>query len=177
MIFAKFWRRGLVGAVTVALAGFVFISGMAQTSGQNGGGKEEQADTRPGGEEFPPFPKPKYPVDTPEATRDTYTFAALHPEVVKYVPCYCLCSKTMGHKSLADCFISSYGTSKSPVVWSKHASECVVCTSVGKEARRLFLAGLSVRDIQIEIDRQYRSKFPNRTDTLEPPAELHQQHN
>ncbi len=36
--------------------------------------------------------------------RDAYLFALAHPEVLKYVPCYCGCEE-VGHGSNLDCFI------------------------------------------------------------------------
>lgn len=36
--------------------------------------------------------------------RDAYLFALEHPEVLRYVPCYCGCEE-VGHESNLDCFI------------------------------------------------------------------------
>lgn len=36
--------------------------------------------------------------------RDAYLFALEHPEVLRYVPCYCGCEE-LGHTSNVDCFI------------------------------------------------------------------------
>ena len=38
--------------------------------------------------------------------KDAHMFAADHPEVASYVPCYCGCGN-MGHKNNADCFVGS----------------------------------------------------------------------
>ena len=38
--------------------------------------------------------------------RDIYAFAARHPEIVGYMPCFCGCS-ARGHKSVESCFVSA----------------------------------------------------------------------
>ena len=118
---------------------------------------------------LPPLPVVDYPADKPEILRKAYTFAALHPEVIKYVPCYCLCSKSLGHRSSEDCFIRSRGRNPAAIVWSRHAAECSICLSVALEAARLLEAGKSPRAIHDAIDAAFRSKFKNRTDTPSPP--------
>ena len=44
---------------------------------------------------------PSRPMDV---LRDAHMFAADHPEVASYVPCYCGCGSA-GHKNNADCFV------------------------------------------------------------------------
>jgi hypothetical protein len=40
--------------------------------------------------------------------RDAYLFALAHPEVLRYMPCYCGCEE-VGHGSNVDCFIREVG--------------------------------------------------------------------
>lgn len=119
--------------------------------------------------DFPPLPSLSYPASPLERIEEMYRFAANHGELFRYVPCYCLCSKSLHHKSLEDCFIRSRGELNSSIVWSRHGGECAVCLAVAADAKRLYLAGKSVAGVQFEIDRAYRTHFPNRTDTPEPP--------
>ena len=41
-----------------------------------------------------------------EIVRAVYVFAAKHPEVLSYVPCFCGC-ETRGHKHNDDCFVAA----------------------------------------------------------------------
>src|SRR5262245_1830738 len=41
-----------------------------------------------------------------ETVRLAYEFAARHPEVLKYVPCFCTCER-LGHKGNEDCFVGA----------------------------------------------------------------------
>jgi hypothetical protein len=69
--------------------------------------------------ELPPLPSTPYMVPRPpEVVRAAYTFAARHPEVLHYVPCFCGCQHS-GHKDNDDCFIQSREASGRPT-WEPH---------------------------------------------------------
>lgn len=42
-----------------------------------------------------------------EESLEAYAFAAEHPEVLDYMPCYCGCYETDGHTNNTACFIDS----------------------------------------------------------------------
>jgi hypothetical protein len=54
----------------------------------------------------------------PEVIRAVYTFAARHPEVLHYVPCFCGCQRS-GHSGNDDCFIKGREPNGRPV-WDPH---------------------------------------------------------
>ena len=69
--------------------------------------------------ELPPFPTSPYPAPRPpEVIQAVYTFAARHPEVLHYVPCFCGC-QNMGHSDNDDCFIKSRAANGRPT-WEPH---------------------------------------------------------
>ena len=69
--------------------------------------------------ELPPLPASPYQLPRPpEVIRAVYTFAARHPEVLHYVPCFCGCEKS-GHNDNDDCFIKSRDASGRPT-WEPH---------------------------------------------------------
>lgn len=121
--------------------------------------------------DLPPLPDFQEPVDTPEVIRQAYEFAALHSEIVRYVPCFCACSKKYGHRSLEDCFIKSRGTTQSRVVWNSHGGECSICITVAQEARRLARGGAKIRSIRTAIERKFAGLFKHHTDTPQPPVD------
>jgi hypothetical protein len=53
------------------------------------------------------------PVKPIEEVRAMYAFAARHPEVLQYAPCYCGCEH-IGHKSVRDCFIKGRDAKGAP---------------------------------------------------------------
>jgi hypothetical protein len=69
--------------------------------------------------ELPPLPSSPYePPRPPDVIRAVYTFAARHPEVLHYVPCFCGCQRS-GHHDNDDCFIQSRDAKGRPT-WDAH---------------------------------------------------------
>lgn len=119
--------------------------------------------------DLPPIPVVREPADTEQAIRAVYEFAAAHPEILRYMPCFCVCGKTKGHRSNEQCYITS--RTKTSVVWNDHAAGCPICLGVARDARAMFLEGQDVRAIRRAIEESYAHKFANHTDTPEPPDE------
>lgn len=66
---------------------------------------------------LPPLPRGHF-ARPREAVVEAYVFAAQHPEVLKYVPCFCGCERR-GHRSNLDCFVASRAAN-GEVAWSAH---------------------------------------------------------
>lgn len=45
--------------------------------------------------------------EAPPEVVEAYVFAAKHPEVLRYMPCYCGCHRTHSHQSNYDCFVDA----------------------------------------------------------------------
>lgn len=54
--------------------------------------------------QWPPLPNAGKPAKKIEQVRAMYAFAARHPEVMRYAPCYCGC-EARGHESALDCYV------------------------------------------------------------------------
>jgi hypothetical protein len=68
---------------------------------------------------LPPIPTSPYPLQRPlDVVQAVYTFAARHPEVLHYVPCFCGCQHS-GHNNNDDCFISGREPNGRPI-WDAH---------------------------------------------------------
>jgi len=59
------------------------------------------------------------PVRPPEVIRAVYKFAAEHPEVLSYVPCYCGCER-QGHRGNDDCFVTARNAKGDVTQWEPH---------------------------------------------------------
>jgi hypothetical protein len=69
---------------------------------------------------FPPIPTPGYAAPRPvDQVRAVYQFAAEHPEVLKFVPCYCGCEST-GHPHNESCFVMSRDANGNVTQWDTH---------------------------------------------------------
>lgn len=62
---------------------------------------------------WPPLPDAGTPAQPLDQVRAMYAFAARHPEVMQYAPCYCGC-EAQDHKSARDCFVKGRTTDGKP---------------------------------------------------------------
>ncbi len=71
-------------------------------------------------ETLPPLPFTGYPPARPaDVVRAAYTFAAEHPEILSYVPCYCGCEAS-GHRGNDDCFVAARAPNGDVTAWEPH---------------------------------------------------------
>src|SRR5919112_491528 len=69
---------------------------------------------------FPPIPNPGFAPGRPiDQARAVYQFAAEHPEVLKYVPCYCGCESS-GHPHNESCFVKRRDAKGNVTEWDTH---------------------------------------------------------
>jgi hypothetical protein len=100
-----------------------------------------------------------------------YEFAAEHPEVLSYVPCFCGCQRS-GHQGNADCFVKSRADNGDVIAWDDHGVDCAVCLDVATRSRQMYASGASVRDIRAAIDKEFGALYPTseKMSTPRPPA-------
>jgi Protein of unknown function with PCYCGC motif len=103
-----------------------------------------------------------------------YEFAAEHPEVLSYVPCFCGCQRA-GHQGNADCFVKSRAENGDVIQWDEHGVDCAICLDVATRSRQMYSSGASVRDIRAAIDKEFGSLYPTgeKMATPHPPAPDH----
>lgn len=118
---------------------------------------------------LPPLPQVNFTPSAPQAVvQQVYEFAARHPEVLQYVPCYCGCERS-GHGGNHDCFVKSRAANGRITEWDPHGIGCAVCLQVGFRAMNLFNQKKSVTEIRAAIDKEFGSKYPSSTPTPQPP--------
>lgn len=119
---------------------------------------------------WPPLPKTGWQAAPPNDVRNAYEFAALHPEVMRYIPCFCGCARLSHHGSSEDCFVSA--RPKGSVSWNAHGQVCPMCVAIGLQVRQMYLDGKSTREIRTAIEKKYGAEFgAARTETPIPPSE------
>jgi len=118
---------------------------------------------------LPPLPFQAYAPPRPmETVKAVYRFAAEHPEVLSYVPCFCGCDH-MGHKGNDDCFVKTRAPNGDVLQWEPHGTECQVCIDVGQQAMQMYSSGASVRDIRAAVEKKFAGQYQNHTPTPQPP--------
>lgn len=120
-------------------------------------------------ENLPVLNFPGYPTARPpEVVKAAYRFAAEHPEVLSYVPCFCGCER-QGHRGNEDCFVKARDVNGDVVQWDDHGMECAVCLDVATRSLQLYTSGASVSDIRAAIDKEFTPLSTNHTPTPEAP--------
>jgi hypothetical protein len=122
---------------------------------------------------LPPIPFRGYaPPRPPEVVSAAFEFAAEHPEVLSYVPCFCGCQNG-GHKGNHDCFVRSRAANGDVIEWEEHGVECAVCIDVATRSRQMLASGASLRDIRAAVEKEFSPNFPSMTPTPKPPTAEH----
>lgn len=118
----------------------------------------------------PPLPNVGFaPVRPMDIVRATYDFAAQHPEILSYVPCYCGCG-SQGHKHNESCFIARRDPKGNVLEWDTHGFGCTICIDVAREAMQMYQSGADVRSIRAAIERKWTpGNAAGKTPTPPPP--------
>jgi hypothetical protein len=128
---------------------------------------EEPLPKLPDPARLPPLPDLGFPPPRPiEEVRAVYRFAALSPDVMRYMPCFCGCEHS-GHKVNEDCFIKSRGADGS-VEFDPHGYSCAICIDVARDAMRMRNSGADVPAIRKAIELRYRTPSGTITPTPAP---------
>ena len=119
---------------------------------------------------LPPLPLQSYAPPRPmETVRAVYQFAAEHPEILGYVPCFCGCERS-GHRGNDDCFVKARNAQGDVTEWDPHGLDCAVCIDVANEASQMHRSGANVRDIRAAIEKKWASPLAGHTPTPQPPT-------
>lgn len=119
---------------------------------------------------LPPIPFQAYqPPRSHEVTTAAFHFAAEHPEIASYVPCFCGCEQA-GHEGNHACFVKSRAPNGDVVEWEPHGIDCAVCIDVATRSRQLHASGASARDIRAAIEREFKPLSQRMTPTPNPPG-------
>ena len=119
----------------------------------------------------PPLPTVGFaPVRPMDVVRATYDFAAQHPEILSFVPCFCGCG-SQGHKANESCFVARRDSRGNVLEWDTHGFGCVICVDVARDAMQLYASGADVRSIRAAIERKWTPGHETgKTPTPPPPA-------
>ena len=106
---------------------------------------------------------PSYKLDP--QMKDIYTVAGQNAELLDWIPCYCGCGESVGHKNNKNCFIREL-KKNGEVVWDSHATTCVNCLEIAVESASMKQKGKSTLEIRNYIDNKYKEGYGKPTPTL-----------
>nr|WP_307439718.1 PCYCGC motif-containing (lipo)protein [Bacillus sp. V2I10] len=110
---------------------------------------------------------PSFLNDQPDEIKTLYTAAAKHEELLSYMPCYCGCGESAGHKDNGNCFIKER-KENGGIVWDDHGTKCGVCLEIAAKAIIEHEKGMSMKNVRDLIDEQYKEGYAEPTDTENP---------
>ncbi|MFC0274349.1 PCYCGC motif-containing (lipo)protein [Metabacillus herbersteinensis] len=110
---------------------------------------------------------PTFLNDQPKEIQNVYAAAGENGEILKHIPCYCGCGRSVGHKHNDNCFISERKSDGS-IVWDDHGTKCKVCLEIAAIAVVEHQKGKSVKEIRTLIDEKYKEGFAEATPTPMP---------
>ena len=160
----------LLGLASTCLVTTVVLSS-AQSGAKPPAGAKPAASTARARVSVPPLPSVGFaPVRPMDVVRATYDFAAQHPEILKYVPCYCGCG-SQGHKANESCFVARRDAKGNVLEWDTHGFGCTICIDVARESMQLYASGADVASIRAAIERKWApGNAEGRTPTPPLPA-------
>ena len=159
---AQTWQIVLIGLVVAGLASSWFFlrdqnaSGLQESPTDASAAAVKPEPPSPGLENrmvLPAKPHPTRPAtlnpasfDEPE-TKSAYQAAKDVPEVLEYMPCYCGCFGSAGHRNNLDCFKDNHGVS------------CSLCRAIAIEAQRQTKLGTPVAQIKRIVDERWSPRI------------------
>ena len=165
---------GIALATTMVFAGTAAVEQGAQAT-KTAAPPAPQAPPAPKSPKAPRFSTPPLPnvgfapVRPMDIVRATYDFAAQHPEILSYVPCYCGCG-SQGHRANDQCFVARRDVKGNVLEWDTHGFGCTICVDVAREAMQLYASGADVVSIRGAIERKWTpGNAAGKTPTPFPP--------
>lgn len=112
---------------------------------------------------------PKFLDSQSEDMRLVYQAAGKAADILQWIPCYCGCGESVGHKSNKNCFIYEIKEDGS-VIWDDHGTRCGVCLKIAAQTVQMKQEGKTDLEIRQFIDDTYKSGYAKPTDTDMPTA-------
>lgn len=110
---------------------------------------------------------PKFLDSKSEDIRLVYEVSGQATDVLEWIPCYCGCGESAGHRNALNCFIAETREDGS-VVWDDHGTRCPVCLDIAVESVQMHIDGKPLKEIRETIDTKYEKGYATPTETEMP---------
>jgi len=97
--------------------------------------------------------------EAPQMVRDAYAFAVDHGAELRYIPCFCGCGTTAGHRDNWDCFVKTE-TVPGTYILDPHGFACGTCVGVALDTRAMLASGMGLKAIRAAIDVKWSAVGP-----------------
>ena len=95
----------------------------------------------------------------PVTVQEAYQFAAINPDLMKDIPCYCGCGD-IGHTSNYDCYVSAVDA-QGKITFDNHALGCSICVDITQDVMRMLREGKSPQEARVYVDATYSKYGPS----------------
>ncbi|WP_096154373.1 MULTISPECIES: PCYCGC motif-containing (lipo)protein [Bacillus] len=112
---------------------------------------------------------PNFLTNQSESIVTIYQAAANYEHVLEYIPCYCGCGTSVGHRNSYECFVHE-NIEDGSVVWDDHGTRCGVCLETAALSVSEFNKGTPLLEIREMIDTMYKEGYAKPTNTPMPPS-------
>lgn len=102
-----------------------------------------------------------------ENIRLVYQIAGQTTDILEWIPCYCGCGESVGHKSNLNCFIQEK-REDGTIVWDDHGTRCIACLEIALQSAQMHKDGKSLKEIRNAIDEAYKEGYAEPTPTKMP---------
>lgn len=110
---------------------------------------------------------PKFLDSQSEDIRLVYEVSGQATDVLEWIPCYCGCGESAGHRNVLNCFVAETREDGS-VIWDDHGTRCLVCLETAVESVQMHIDGKSINEIRETIDTKYEEGYAAPTKTEMP---------
>jgi hypothetical protein len=95
----------------------------------------------------------------PQSVREAYAFAVDHQAELRYIPCFCGCGTSVGHRNNFECFVKDQ-TEPGTFILDPHGFACGTCIGVALDTKAMVATGMRVRAIRAAIDAKWMGTGP-----------------
>jgi hypothetical protein len=159
----KYFLKGWIALLAIA----IFIVGCGKQAEENHSAHSEHASSDLREQTKSAATLPSFLNGQKEEIRLVYQMAGLSAELLQWIPCYCGCGESVGHKSNLNCFIKEVKSDGS-VVWDDHGTRCGVCLQIAVQSVKMKSEGKTDKEIRQVIDNTYKKGYAKPTDTPMP---------
>ncbi|MBU5442350.1 PCYCGC domain-containing protein [Paenibacillus sp. MSJ-34] len=110
---------------------------------------------------------PEFLNGQPEVVQQAYRYAAENEELLQWIPCYCGCGQSAGHRNNLNCFVKEI-QEDGAVVWDDHGTRCNVCIEIAATSAQMQYEGKTAQEIRDYVDETYKSGYAEPTPTPMP---------
>lgn len=158
-------RRFLVASAAAVAAACAPAAGVAPSGGTTptGPGASDGRPNDPNAGNPAAGIWPTFMVAMNAQVKDAYLYAATHPEILQYIPCYCGCGAAThngGHSDNERCYVVDRAAN-GWMILEPHGSQCGTCVGITLDTKSMLARGMTLKAVRGQIDQKWAAAGPS----------------